>query len=92
MVLSYQDLSTLFKFFDSDNKNYFTYPDFCKITTYKNEELEFKSPFQKKNLHNSAQPNRKDLRKNSSPGWPSISEMRSGQGNNLMKLLVKQSI
>ncbi len=36
MVLSYQDLCTLFKFFDEDNKSYFTYPDFCKITTYKN--------------------------------------------------------
>lgn len=61
MVLSYQDLSTLFKFFDSDNKSYFTYPDFCKITTYKNQELELKSPFQKKNFNNSSYPNRKDL-------------------------------
>jgi len=76
MVLSYQDLCTLFKFFDSDNKTYFTYPDFCRITTYKNEELEFKSPFLKKKSHYSAKSNLKDLYKTSSPGWPSISEMR----------------
>ena len=76
MILSYQDLISLFKFFDSDNKSYFTYPDFCKITTYKNEDLEFKSPFKKKQVNNFSQQNRKDLIKNSSPGWPSISEMR----------------